>query len=118
MTLKYQQSVQAVLKVVLLLQVLSNLAQIIEPRIFLLGLVRNEIVGNAIFMLLAGHDTAASTMTSLLFNLATHVVEQIKLVEEVDRTASEQASYAHILGNITVLTANSLLHWLYFLGWT
>lgn len=59
------------------------------------GLVRNEIIGNAILMLIAGNDTTESTIIFLLYNLATHPEIQEKLIKEVDELVSNEGDLTY-----------------------
>ncbi|XP_062613453.1 cytochrome P450 3A14-like [Saccostrea cucullata] len=50
------------------------------------GLTEDEVTGNAILFLLAGFDTTASTMTFLVYCLATNPDCQEKLINQIDST--------------------------------
>ncbi|XP_077969890.1 uncharacterized protein LOC120331140 [Styela clava] len=54
------------------------------------GLTRNEIIGNAIFMLIAGNDTTETTITFLLYNLSTHPQVQEKIIKEIDEVVARE----------------------------
>nr|XP_039254118.1 cytochrome P450 3A6-like [Styela clava] len=57
---------------------------------FSICLTRNEIIGNAIFMLIAGNDTTETTITFLLYNLSTHPQVQEKIIKEIDEVVARE----------------------------
>lgn len=62
------------------------------------GLTEDEILSNAVFFLLAGYDTSATTLTWCAYCLALNPHCQDKLVAEIDKEiGTEMASYDNVL---------------------